>query len=279
MKPFYVYSRHIFAESDGFYRPGIQSYFGRVSNGEIEFRHELKFNNWGFRDDVDFRERGDAPEIRIVALGDSFTANLDAPIPWPLMLEERLRKEFGPAIKVYNLGLTGAGPLNWIGLEERVRRIAPDIILMPFYSGIMERSKIRFSEDGNAGRFYCHYSFPFLLKRPVGVVDARFPDISPNELSGLARELQQETTASAGQPRILPLTLVTRLLTSAYWRLRGMSWVMGASQAAVSKMLGWAPHIILGQFPAQADFEAQGAPGIQEQFLAGLARERKNFAT
>ena len=54
-----------------------------------------------------------------------------------------------------------------------------------------------------------------------------------------------------------------------------MSWVMGASQAAVSKMRAWAPHIILGQFPAQADFVVQGAPGIQEQFLAGLARERK----
>ena len=150
MKSFSIYNKNIFAGGDGFYQSDIQSHFGRLSNGEIEFRLLLKFNNWGFCDDTDFSGRRDAPEMRIVALGDSFTVSMDSPRAWPSILEGMLRKEW-PALKVNKLGLSGAGPLNWVSLRECVRRIAPEIILMPFYTGIMERPKISFNEDGRSG--------------------------------------------------------------------------------------------------------------------------------
>ena len=267
-KPFYVYSQNIFGQGKDFYKSKAQAVFGRVSEGKVEFSHPIRLNNWGFRDEKDYGPRVSPDEFRIVLLGDSFTVNMDSCMPWPYLLEKSLIKEFGLSVQLFNLGLTGAGPLNWKKLRNVVQKLDPDLVILGFYDGIMERPLVAFRTDENKKRFNCFYGYPLLSSRPVGICDERFPHIPVEDLERYALELEEENNS------VKP-SMASRILYSIYNKILRTSPLMAFNQNAVHAMLSWSPAVMLAQFPAFQSFADMPHPADpQRDFLGRLSTQR-----
>ncbi len=136
------------------YRGGAE---GRVRRG-FEIDHRVRINAVGLHDR---RLSPRAPgELRIVALGDSFTAGIYLPVEqgWPRRLEDALRTR-RPGVRVINLGLDGTGTDAQLDrLQQRVAAVAPDVVLLAFYAND--------PLDDAQGRFarVCHRGYVLMFR-------------------------------------------------------------------------------------------------------------------
>lgn len=89
-------------------------------------------------------------QFRIFVFGDSFTAyfgtgvsNSDNQnINWPDLLQEELRKKFGPQITVTNFGREGHGILQMVEMAaDKVAQSRPDLVLIGFISDDLVRTR------------------------------------------------------------------------------------------------------------------------------------------
>jgi lysophospholipase L1-like esterase len=132
-----------------FYAPDERTGFRYLPNGRgtvsghFEFDHEAVLNSLGFYDD----EPQAAPALRILAVGDSFTAALNVARDevWTAVLERSLR-ERGLDADVVNIGLDGTGTdVQLALLQEYVPRFRPQFVLVAFFANDVE--------DVQSGRF------------------------------------------------------------------------------------------------------------------------------
>ncbi len=129
----------------------------RVSrNYEIE--NIAYINTLGFHD-VE-HDLTDEQQIRVLALGDSFTAALYLPheASWPQVSEKRLGAE---QFEFFNLGIDGSGTeIHLALLEEYAPQLKPEIVVLAFY--------VNDFEDTNNQRFRECYQGNVLVYEAIG---------------------------------------------------------------------------------------------------------------
>ena len=207
--------------------------------------HTISINNWGFRDSRPYTARTSAGEFRIAAIGDSFTTNFDCPIAWPRILEDRLQQAFGKSVRVYNLGLPGAGPSNWIGLRRMIARIAPDLLLLNFYDGILERPPIRFFTDAPRRQYCVLYGGTTPTIRPVGASDGRFPYMSRSDLQRTADSLEKGNREVQQFPRL-------HQRAGLHGRIQNPTSLLLRNAQLTLQILTWAPASVMSLAPPKA---------------------------
>jgi lysophospholipase L1-like esterase len=151
---------------------------GRVA-GHFEIDNTVHINALGFHDD-DPLPAG-ASELRVLAVGDSFTAglNLGRDEVWTAVLERELRERGYPSADVVNLGIDGTGTeVHRDLLRAFIPEFRPDVAILAFYANDID--------DALHGRFsrecYRGYVLAFqdelqrmILRRRVEVhLDRRF---------------------------------------------------------------------------------------------------------
>ncbi len=270
VKSFYIYERNIFVPRRDFYIPGARTMFGRVRLDGYEFCHEIAINELGFRGPS--VERHAAPGVRtVVTLGDSYTANFDVPFAeaWPAVLEQLTLESGRCPVRVLNLGLTGAGPLNWVGLRRLVAHLKPDLIMVGCYEGITRRPVIGFVVDPRPRRIYCRYGPPYSFMRSVGICDPRFPSIPSASLTRYAEALEAEGRAAAEHR--------SEDREGLYRTDHAATPTMLESQHALQQIATWAPRLLLASFPSQAAMAGTRPPDLAERaFLQELAVKTKS---
>ncbi len=112
------------------YRANAEGWIHR--NFEID--NVVRTNALGFHD-----EEPDAREgaLRILAVGDSFTAALHVPVgdTWTQVLERRLEARRGGPVRVFNLGIDGTGTDVHLELVRRhAPALAPELVLLAFFA-------------------------------------------------------------------------------------------------------------------------------------------------
>lgn len=113
----------------GWYDRPRWNYFDAV--GCVEYR----FNSLGFRDE-EFPLRKPADELRLLALGDSFTFACGVRVEdcWVQRLEQKLEQSRGAPVEVVNAGFSfGHRPASYATwLEERGFALEPDAVVLGF---------------------------------------------------------------------------------------------------------------------------------------------------
>ena len=120
------------------YRPGATG----ILAGHFEIENEVRINSLGFHDEEPLPE-GEV-ELRVLALGDSFTAAMHVPrsASWPAVLERELRRS-GAAVDVVNLGVDGTGTDVHVELLRRhLPRLAPRLVILAFYRNDLSEAMI-----------------------------------------------------------------------------------------------------------------------------------------
>jgi len=128
-----------------FYLPDARTGFRYAPNGRghvsghFEIDNEVALNSLGFYDD----EPADAARVglRVLAVGDSFTAALNVPRDqvWTAVLERELRARGYADADVVNLGLDGTGTdVQLELLREYVPRLRPQVVLLAFFANDIE---------------------------------------------------------------------------------------------------------------------------------------------
>ena len=131
------------------YRAGAS---GRVA-GHFEIDNPVELNSLGFYD----AEPLDADEVdlRVLAVGDSFTAAMNVPRPdvWTAVLESELRRHGHPRADVVNLGIDGTGSDVHLALLRRyVPRFRPDVAIVAFFANdVDDVLDGRFARECHAG--------------------------------------------------------------------------------------------------------------------------------
>lgn len=93
--------------------------------------HRIEPSTTG-HDALGFRNRAVPPQANVVAIGDSMTYGVGAPreASWPAQLEPLLGE------KVYNMGLGGYGPLQYLHLaHQAAKAMKPKVLVVGFYFG------------------------------------------------------------------------------------------------------------------------------------------------
>jgi lysophospholipase L1-like esterase len=117
---------------------------GTVS-GHFEIDHTVELNSLGFYDDEPLPG---SPGLRVLAVGDSFTAALNVARDevWTSVLERELRARGYPDADVVNIGLDGTGTDVHLELLRRyVPRFLPQVVVLAFFAND--------PEDVEVGRF------------------------------------------------------------------------------------------------------------------------------
>jgi lysophospholipase L1-like esterase len=94
-------------------------------------------NRHGLRDD-EFPAAKPAGELRILALGDSFTmgANVAQDATWPQVLERLLAEQTRAPVQVMNAGVGGYHPFHYASdYQHHGRDLAPDLVVVGFFVG------------------------------------------------------------------------------------------------------------------------------------------------
>ena len=124
-----IYSKN---EQHGYtYRPGSKGWIHR--NFEID--NAVLINSEGHHD-VEYTYGDQSNLVRVVAIGDSFTACLQVPIPdmWTRVLQRELNEETRKRIEVVNLGLDGTGTdVHKDILQSYVEKNKVDLVVLSFY--------------------------------------------------------------------------------------------------------------------------------------------------
>lgn len=151
----------------------------KCRNGDCEEDVRIPFNtnSHGFRD-YEYPEEKPEGTIRIVCLGDSFTAGDGVYMEetYPKILESILNERYGELNKfeVINTAVVSYSTAEeWYVLRKWGMRFDPDIVLIGFYLNDSSPSTWRYLELKKAGyqmppRQLTHYEFPFKNTEIVG---------------------------------------------------------------------------------------------------------------
>ena len=98
--------------------------------------YDFRLNSKGFKD-LEFSTQKEAGTHRIIALGDSFAYGV---VPYQnnylTLLEEKLNSNNKQKIEVYNMGLIGTGPKDYLSvLVNEGLSFNPDMVVISFYVG------------------------------------------------------------------------------------------------------------------------------------------------
>jgi lysophospholipase L1-like esterase len=104
------------------------------------FRYLRHVNSLGFTD-PEWRLKKNSKEIRILALGDSFTEGDGAPYDSNYVaLMEKLLSSSGDPTYLMNAGTCGSDPFfNFVNLRDRLLTYKPDIVIQSIGSGDMDQ--------------------------------------------------------------------------------------------------------------------------------------------
>lgn len=132
-----------------------------------EFSYARKINSLGF-DDAEFRLKKDSGEIRILALGDSFTEGDGAAYDssYPRQLEDILTERYASRkIVVINAGICGSDPVfNFKAYNSLLYKYRPDLVIQVFSTQDVTSDMAfrggfdRFTPDGKVN-FTHHFAF------------------------------------------------------------------------------------------------------------------------
>jgi lysophospholipase L1-like esterase len=109
------------------YRPG--------ATGRIGGSYPIHINSLGFHDDEPLPPGASA--LRVLAVGDSFTASLGtlASQVWTAVLERELREAVDPSADVVNLGIDGTGSdVHRDLLRAYLPRLHPQVVILAFFA-------------------------------------------------------------------------------------------------------------------------------------------------
>ena len=112
------------------YAPGA---VGRLYR-DFEIDNRVEINSSGFHD-VDHGPKSEG-EMRIVVVGDSFTAALEVQTAetWTQMMQQTLRERGYAGLEVVNLGLDGTGSAAHLAILKRhLARLQPDWVILAFF--------------------------------------------------------------------------------------------------------------------------------------------------
>lgn len=104
----------------------------RVTNREFAF--DVSLNSEGFRD-AEFSRAKPPGERRVLMIGDSQVYGTGVPQEHtlPRLLEAHLQRVSEATHRVFNLGLPGASPADYVDIAERFTGYAPDVVLVTLY--------------------------------------------------------------------------------------------------------------------------------------------------
>lgn len=102
----------------------------------FEMNRIVRINSMGFHDvEHDLSEPADP--LRIVAVGDSFTAAIHVPVAqgWTQTLQRILQNRHSQPVQVINLGLDSTGTdVHLAILEQYLSVLKPDVVILAFYA-------------------------------------------------------------------------------------------------------------------------------------------------
>lgn len=124
---------------------GIRYEFDLENN--LEFKADVRFNNWGYRSDFDWSNEKSQDEFRIAIFGDSYTECETNDFTWVDVLHKKLSakpellKRLGrESITVANFGRSGSGFQSFALEYLRVREsFKPDLTIFAFIDEDFER--------------------------------------------------------------------------------------------------------------------------------------------
>jgi hypothetical protein len=128
----------------------------RMHGEAVEYDVQFDTNDLGL---VDARDYVGAPRVgrQIAVVGDSFTAGYHGGTPWVPALNERFHPQ---AVRLYNLGIGGAGFLQFESLLRSVsREVAFSDVLLVAISDDLQRPRWRLDVEGDVARF-CLLTWP-----------------------------------------------------------------------------------------------------------------------
>ena len=113
-----------------FYKDSYNRFRGRPFAQDWDF----KLNAYGFKDQAFSQQKGSA--YRILGIGDSFAFGV---VPYKhnylTLIEEELRQQ-GLDLEIYNMGIPGAGPKDYLSLlVHEGLDFDPDMVLVSFFVG------------------------------------------------------------------------------------------------------------------------------------------------
>jgi hypothetical protein len=151
-----------------------------------EYHTHVKINSQGLRDDkVPYRKPPD--EYRILALGDSFTVELEVEQErvWTEILEKLLDVE--RAAQVINAGTRGYGSdQEYLFLREEGLKYSPDLVLVAFFVNDVLGNRL----DHQEGRKYAKPRF-VLREGQLHLTNVPPPEPPANPLQSLSKLLKR----------------------------------------------------------------------------------------
>ncbi len=135
----------------------------RVINSELVFDGALSGNNFGYNCSYDFSFKKPSPRtFRFVVPGDSFTAGVYLPMPWPERFRQLLRSRSDRSrdVEVYPFPIDGGGLLNWHSVF--MNQILPDfefdtLIIASWYENLARNFII--SDSDQSGRYVQRFKY------------------------------------------------------------------------------------------------------------------------
>ncbi len=134
----------IFGEQVRFPRHVVGTEFGlRINEPNAVYRHrspdvnvQFRINSQGMRADVDYAYEKPAGKLRILSLGDSFTAGYEVEVEdcFSSVLERELIAK-GYDVEVLNAGVSGYSTAEeCLYLERELLKYDPDVVLVSYYT-------------------------------------------------------------------------------------------------------------------------------------------------
>ncbi len=187
-------------------RPNLDSRMARIIEGSVVYHSSFRTNKQGYVSDFDFTLEKPEHQFRICSMGDSFTAGLMVDRPFPAQLEALLHKNGMTHFRVYNLGITGAGLLNWNQqIKHDVGRYSCDLVILHVFYEDLDRPFTFFKQDGRNILFGSFREIPAIFDSAdqpdrMAVRGAVFPGfeilVSPEGRSRFSAELDARARTS-----------------------------------------------------------------------------------
>jgi hypothetical protein len=178
-RDFYAYSDDIFQNGKNYLKSEINTFFGRFNEKNNIFLNNIKISN-NYRID-DFNNKLNMnSKFKILIIGDSYVAGFDSKKSWCSFLRETLKETLD--IEIYNLGLPGTGPVNWIEYKNKIDELKPDFIIIGLVNNILLRPLIGFLCRNNL--FYSQYENDLTLCK--GIISKHLKEIDQEEIFNLS---------------------------------------------------------------------------------------------
>lgn len=227
------------------------------------FPIRYRTNRWGHVSDEEYPLEKPADEFRIVAVGDSFTANIVDTVRWSALLEERLNKNpewlrfvHGKRTRIINLGRDGIGlvQMDKVLLLDGMR-FTPDMVILDFIADDMNRKPFF---RGNLPKMSATERRAYIEQRADEMLKT-LPWFTP----------YPEALAAMTEGKLLPSKLTASFqLVNQGIRYSNRDEAIGVDVQAIQNILAVAPNTLILLHPQYPDFK-----GIVPGHLAGFLPE------